>query len=44
MTENVERLLSVEKERERLQAELEIAREVQNHLYPKRRPMWTRYE
>ena len=36
MTENIQRLLSVEKERERLQAELEIAREVQNHLYPKR--------
>ena len=38
MTENVERLLAVEKERERLQAELEIAREVQNQLYPKRTP------
>jgi phosphoserine phosphatase RsbU/P len=38
MTENMERLLSIEKERERLQAELEIAREVQNQLYPKRLP------
>ncbi len=38
MTENLERLLTVEKERERLQAELEIAREVQNQLYPKSVP------
>jgi sigma-B regulation protein RsbU (phosphoserine phosphatase) len=38
MTENVERLLSVEKEKERLQAELEIAREVQTQLYPKSAP------
>src|SRR5205814_1831548 len=30
MTENVERLLAVAKEKERLQSELEIAREVQN--------------
>ena len=36
MTENMERLLVVEKERERMQTELEIAREVQNQLYPKR--------
>jgi phosphoserine phosphatase RsbU/P len=35
MTENMDRLLVVEKERERLQTELEIAREVQNQLYPK---------
>ena len=35
MTGNVERLLSVEKEKERLQAELEIAREVQTQLYPR---------
>jgi phosphoserine phosphatase RsbU/P len=35
MTGNLERLLSVEKEKERLQAELEIAREVQTQLYPK---------
>jgi sigma-B regulation protein RsbU (phosphoserine phosphatase) len=38
MTENMERLLRVEKERERLQAELEIAREVQNQLYPRSVP------
>jgi sigma-B regulation protein RsbU (phosphoserine phosphatase) len=38
MTESVQRLLVVEKERERLQAELEIAREVQNQLYPKKVP------
>lgn len=38
MTENMERLLVIEKERERLQAELEIAREVQNQLYPKKVP------
>jgi sigma-B regulation protein RsbU (phosphoserine phosphatase) len=35
MTENLERLLSSEKERQRLQAELEIAREVQSQLHPK---------
>jgi sigma-B regulation protein RsbU (phosphoserine phosphatase) len=38
MTENLERLLRVEKEKERLQSELEIAREVQNQLYPKTVP------
>jgi sigma-B regulation protein RsbU (phosphoserine phosphatase) len=38
MTANMQRLLVVEKERERLQAELEIAREVQNQLYPKTVP------
>ena len=38
MTENVQRLLVVEKERERLQAELEIAREVQSQLYPRTMP------
>ena len=38
MTENMQRLLVIEKERERLQAELEIAREVQNQLYPKSMP------
>ncbi|HYP07146.1 MAG TPA: SpoIIE family protein phosphatase [Bryobacteraceae bacterium] len=38
MTSNMERLLVVEKERERLHTELEIAREVQNQLYPKRLP------
>lgn len=38
MTSNMERLLAVEKERERLHAELEIAREVQNQLYPRTVP------
>jgi phosphoserine phosphatase RsbU/P len=38
MTDNLERLLAVEKEKERLQTELEIAREVQNQLYPKSLP------
>ncbi|MFX0146068.1 MAG: PP2C family protein-serine/threonine phosphatase, partial [Candidatus Hodarchaeota archaeon] len=38
MTENLERLVAVEKEKERLQSELEIAREVQNQLYPKTVP------
>ena len=38
MTGNLERLLSVEKEKERLQTELEIAREVQSQLYPKEAP------
>ena len=35
MTGQVERLLAVAKEKERLQTELEIAREVQNQLYPR---------
>ena len=35
MTENLERLIEVEKEEERLHSELEIAREVQNQLFPK---------
>jgi phosphoserine phosphatase RsbU/P len=35
MTGNLERLFAVEKEKERLQTEIEIAREVQNQLYPK---------
>ena len=39
MTENLERLLRVEKEKERLQSEIEIAREVQNQLYPKDVPI-----
>jgi sigma-B regulation protein RsbU (phosphoserine phosphatase) len=39
MTENLERLLVVAKEKERLQAEIEIAREVQNQLYPKVLPV-----
>ncbi len=38
MTENLERLLVVEKEKERLQTEIEIAREVQSQLYPKDAP------
>jgi sigma-B regulation protein RsbU (phosphoserine phosphatase) len=38
MTENLERLLQVAKENERLNAELEIAREVQRQLYPKTVP------
>jgi sigma-B regulation protein RsbU (phosphoserine phosphatase) len=38
MTGNLERLMSVEKEKERLQTELEIAREVQAQLYPKEAP------
>jgi sigma-B regulation protein RsbU (phosphoserine phosphatase) len=39
MTGNVERLLSVAREKERLQSEIEIAREVQNQLYPKSIPI-----
>jgi phosphoserine phosphatase RsbU/P len=35
MTGNLERLLVIEKEKERLETELEIAREVQAQLYPK---------
>ncbi len=35
MTGNVERLLSVATEKERMESELEIAREVQNQLYPR---------
>lgn len=38
MTVNLERLVSVEKEKERLQTEIEIAREVQSQLYPKEAP------
>lgn len=38
MTENMQRFFKVEKERERLQAELEIAREVQRELFPKIMP------
>ena len=38
MTGNLERLLVVEKEKERLQTEIEIAREVQGQLYPKTAP------
>ena len=35
MTENLERLLVVSKEKERLETEIEIARQVQEQLYPK---------
>lgn len=38
MTANIEQLLAVAKEKERLQSELEIAREVQAQLYPKTVP------
>jgi len=38
MSENLEKLLAVAKEKERLQAELEIASEVQAQLYPKTIP------
>ncbi len=44
MTENLERLLRVEKEKERLQSEIEIASEVQNQLYPKSVPSMPRLE
>jgi len=38
MTERLQELLVVAKEKERLQSEIEIAREVQNQLYPKKVP------
>jgi sigma-B regulation protein RsbU (phosphoserine phosphatase) len=38
MTGNLERLMVIEKEKERLQTEIEIAREVQAQLYPKEEP------
>ena len=38
MTENIEQLLAISKEKERMQSELEIASEVQNQLYPKAPP------
>jgi phosphoserine phosphatase RsbU/P len=38
MTENLERLLVVAKEKERLQSEIEIAREVQTQLFPRTVP------
>ena len=38
MTGNLERLLVIETERERLHAEIEIAREVQQQLYPREEP------
>jgi sigma-B regulation protein RsbU (phosphoserine phosphatase) len=40
MTENLERLIAVSKEKERLQAEIEIARGVQDQLYPKAPPVF----
>ena len=38
MTENLERLIVVEKEQERLKSEIEIAREVQGQLFPRSAP------
>ena len=38
MTENLERLIVVEKEQERLKAEIAIAREVQSQLFPRGAP------
>ena len=38
MTENLAHLLTVAKEKERLESEIEIAREVQNQLYPREAP------
>lgn len=38
MTQRLERLVIIEKEKERLQSELEIAREVQNQLFPRTSP------
>jgi len=38
MTENLEKLIVVAKEKERLESELEIAREVQSQLFPKNVP------
>jgi sigma-B regulation protein RsbU (phosphoserine phosphatase) len=40
MTENLERLLVVAKEKERMEAEIEIARGVQDQLYPKAPPVF----
>jgi sigma-B regulation protein RsbU (phosphoserine phosphatase) len=39
MTEDLERLVEVAKEKERLQSEIEIAREVQNQLFPRNLPV-----
>ena len=39
MTENLARLLAVAKEKERLETEIEIARQVQEQLYPKTAPV-----
>jgi sigma-B regulation protein RsbU (phosphoserine phosphatase) len=38
MTENLERLIVVAKEKERLESEIEIARDVQSQLFPKAAP------
>jgi len=40
MTQNLERLLAVAKEKERMEAEIEIARGVQDQLYPKAPPVF----
>jgi phosphoserine phosphatase RsbU/P len=40
MTKNLEHLIAVSKEKERLQAEIEIARGVQDQLYPKAPPVF----
>jgi sigma-B regulation protein RsbU (phosphoserine phosphatase) len=40
MTQNLERLLAVAKEKERIEAEIEIARGVQDQLYPKAPPVF----
>ena len=40
MTQNLERLLAVAKEKERMEAEIEIARGVQDQLYPKEPPVF----
>jgi sigma-B regulation protein RsbU (phosphoserine phosphatase) len=40
MTQNLERLLAVAKEKERIEAEIEIARGVQDQLYPKAPPLF----
>jgi sigma-B regulation protein RsbU (phosphoserine phosphatase) len=39
MTENLQRLIVVEKEQERLKSEIEIAREVQSQLFPRSSPL-----
>lgn len=44
MTENLETLVAVSKEKERMQSELEIAREVQAGLYPKDPPKFEHIE
>ncbi len=44
MTENLETLVAISKEKERMQSELEIAREVQVGLYPKEPPKFENIE